>query len=142
MERYEQILLKYDGIPEDKEVQDKIDEIEKLAGYPLPADYKDFLLRFPGFEGMLGEEYVVLWPADEIIDANKGYEITDHLPDTIGIGSNGAGEFIAIEFTDKSTHRIVLSPYIDLDKEYHIEIGDSFADFLIRLDQGKTWFDE
>jgi len=58
----------------------------------------------------------------------------------LGIGGNGSSEFIAIEQTESSKIRVVISPFIDLDKSYHIEIGDSFADFLNRLDHWEEWF--
>lgn len=50
------------------------------------------------------------------------------------------GELIALELCDNGEYRIVLTPFVDLDKTYHIEIGSSFTDFLIRMDSGKEWF--
>ena len=58
--------------------------------------------------------------------------ITNELEMTLGIDDNDGAEFIAIEKTKKDRYRIVLSPLIDLDKERHIEIGNSFTDFLLR----------
>jgi hypothetical protein len=71
---------------------------------------------------------------------NREIGIFNNLPLTIAIGNNGSSEFIAIELMDDNQHRIVLSPYIDLDKEYHINIGSSFTDFFTRLDNGRDWF--
>ena len=70
------------------------------------------------------------------------YGIFDNLPNTLGIGVNGSSEFIAIELIDIGNCRIVPSPYIDLNKQYFIEIGTSFTDFLVRLDNGQEWFNE
>ena len=72
---------------------------------------------------------------------NNSYQITDNLVNTIGIGGNGSSEFITIEFTKNNEYRVVLSPFIDLDKNYHIEIGNSFTDFFERLENGKNWFE-
>lgn len=51
---------------------------------------------------------------------------------TIGIGDNGAGEFIGLEKFSDGRIKIILTPFIDLEREYHIEIGNSFSDFLTR----------
>ncbi len=73
-----------------------------------------------------------------VLELNAGDEIIKYLPNTIAIGGNGGGEFIAIEFTEPNNYRLILAPYIGLDeKEYHIEIGSSFYDMLVRLNTGK-----
>lgn len=81
-----------------------------------------------------------LWSLEKIIEANENYNIVKELHHTIGIGSNGSGEFIGIEFGENENIKIILSPFIDLNSEYNIEIGSSFTDFLIRLDNGIDWF--
>jgi hypothetical protein len=93
-----------------------------------------------GFETSIGEEYLKLWDADNIVSLNEGYEILGNLPMTLGIGDNGAGEFIALEKLETGNFRVVLTPYIDLNKECYVEIGDSFSDFLLRTDNGEKWF--
>lgn len=117
-----------------------IGQIENIIQFNLPSDYKSYLQTYLGFEGTIGQEYVKLWDFDELIDINKGYGIFDNLPKTLGIGGNGGGEFIAIELLENGEYRIVLSPFIDLDSQYHIEIGTSFTDFLVRIDKGQGWF--
>lgn len=57
---------------------------------------------------------------------------------TLGIGDNGSGECIALEKCINAKTRVILSSFIDLDKQYHIEIGSSFTDFL----DGERWFSE
>lgn len=59
---------------------------------------------------------------------------------TIGIGDIGGGEFIGLEKLNDERIRIILTPFIDLDREYHIEIGNLFSDFLTRMDKGEKWF--
>jgi len=99
-----------------------------------------YIQNYLGFEETIGREYVRLWDINELMEKNKGYCITETLTNTLGIGTNGGGEFIAIEQFEIDNYRVVLSPFIDLDKKYHIQIGSSFSDFLIRLDQGLEWF--
>jgi hypothetical protein len=140
MEQLEQILLKYKCPKRTEKSKTIIDQIENIINFKLPSDYKAYIQNYLGFEEHIGQEYVRLWDFDELVEVNKGYGITNNLPHTLGIGGNGGGEFIALEMTDESNLRVVLSPFIDLDKKYHIEIGTSFTDFLIRLDSGQEWF--
>lgn len=118
-----------------------INEIETLVKFSLPIDYKKFLQTYSGYECHIGDQFVRLWDADELIEQNESYEIAVSLPLTIGIGSNGASEFIAIEMLSEGNYRIVLSPFIDIDKDYHIEIGGSFTEFLVRLHKKCEWFE-
>ena len=87
----------------------------------------------------MGPEYLRIWDIEELLDCNTGYGIFQTLPLAIGIGSNGSGEFIALEYVDNTCYRVVLSPSIDLDKQYHINIGSSFTNFFERLYNGKEW---
>ncbi|MCE3229492.1 MAG: hypothetical protein K0S32_4043 [Bacteroidetes bacterium] len=140
MEKFEKILLKHKCAKRTTPPKIGIKDIEKAAGFSLPEDYKKFLLGFKAFEGPVGEEYFSLLPIEKLIKNNKDYTIFENLPDTLAIGSNMGGEFIAIEKVKKKI-RIVISPYIDLDKKCHIEIGSSFTDFLVKTDEGKEWFE-
>lgn len=141
MEKFEEILIKYKFPKRTEQTRTTVEEIEARINFKLPNDYKSFLLNFEGFENFIGNEYVRLWDIDELIETNVGYEIIENLPLTIGIGTDGAGEFIAIEKSQQDSVRVVLSPFIGLDKQDHIEIGESFSDFLVRLENGQEWFE-
>ncbi len=115
-------------------------EIENQTGFILPDDYKFYLENYKEYEEFVGPELLNLWDCDDLLTRNKETGIFDNLPLTLGIGNNSSNEFIAIELIDNKKYRIVLSPFIDLDKEYHINIGNSFTDFFVRLDNGREWF--
>ena len=140
MNTTDEILKKYDWPIRTTSTRGDSLDIEREIGFELPDDYKDFLLKCGGHETQIGEEYVKLWDRDDLLSLNQDYKIFENLPGIIGIGDNGAGEFIGIGKLDDSGLRVVLSPFIDLDKQYHIEIGKSFTDFLLRLDNGEEWF--
>jgi cell wall assembly regulator SMI1 len=140
MKTIEEILKKYDWPTSTTSDKTDLVDIEREIGFDLPDDYKDFLLRHAGHETQIGEEYIKLWDKDDLLSLNQDYKIFENLSGTIGIGDNGAGEFIGIEKLVDGGLRIVLTPFIDLDKQYHIEVGQSFTDFLLRLDQGEKWF--
>lgn len=138
----EKILKKHDWPTRNTSGKTDLLDIEREIGFELPDDYKDFLLRHGGHETQIGEEYVKLWDKDDLLTLNQDYKILENLSGTIGIGDNGAGEFIGIEKLGDRGLRIVLTPFIDLDKQEHIEIGKSFTDFLLRLDRGEKWFQD
>lgn len=140
MERFEEILTKYEVDKRTDKPKTSFEEVEKIIGFKLPDDYKSFALNYLEFEDFIGEQNVRLWDFDEIIEINTDYQIFKYLPRTLGIGGNGGGEFIAIEQLTDNSLRIVLSPFI-IENEAHIEIGSSFTDFLQRLENGKEWFD-
>lgn len=141
MTELEAILIKYNFPKRTTRPAISFEEIESQVGFPLPSDYKYYLENHGEYQEFVGPELVTLWDIDSLLSENRNTGIFANLPLTLGIGNNPSSEFIAIEFTDNRDYRIVLSPLIDLDKQYHIEIGSSFTDFLVRLDNGKEWFD-
>lgn len=142
MKKFEEILNQYNCPKRINQSSITIEQIEQTVQFKIPEDYKIYLQNYSGFESTIGNEFVRLWDLDELIEANKDYGIFEQLPNTLGIGGNGGGEFIALELLENDYHRIVLSPFIDLDKGYHIEIGTSFSDFLLRLQNGREWFED
>jgi cell wall assembly regulator SMI1 len=136
----EEILRKYNWPRTSPSDNKDIADIEKEIGFELPTDYKTFLSQHSGHETQIGKEYIKLWDKKDLLPLNKAYQIIENLPGTIGIGDNGAGEFIAIEKLSGGEQRVILSPLIDFNKQHHIEIGKSFTDFLLRLDREEEWF--
>lgn len=134
------LLTKYNFQKQTFESKSNIKSVEEYFGRKLPEDYIFFLKNYSAFENFVNVEYVKLWATEELIDTNKSYKIQKYMPNAIGIGSNGSGEIIAIEFSEMENSEIVLAP-IDLDAEYNINIGKDFTEFLNRLDAGKSWFD-
>jgi hypothetical protein len=115
-------------------------DIETKIGFELPNDYKYFISNYTGHETQMGQEFFKLWGKENLMLLNKEYKILEHLPATFGIGDNGGGELIAIEKLEIGDFRIILTPFIDLDRQFHIVIGESFTDFLLRIDKGEKWF--
>lgn len=138
----EKIFDKYSFQKRTKKPKITIKEVENKINFSLPEDYKFYAENFVENEGFIGDEFIRLWDFNEILKINSEYEILENLKNTIAIGGNGNSEFIAIEFLKSMEYRIILSPFIDLDETYHIEIGNSFTDFFERLEDGKSWFEE
>jgi hypothetical protein len=141
MEKLELLLSKYNFLKRRVPLTLTFDEIEKLIGFKLPEDYLYFIEHYRGFENFIGNEFVRLWDAEKLIVLNIEHGVFGDLHLTFAIGGNGAGEFIAIEKNNLDNIKIIFSPFLDLDAKNNIVIGDSFTDFLERLDNGKNWFD-
>mgnify|MGYP003626296418 CR=1 FL=1 len=77
----------------------------------LPTDYIEFLKKFNGGEGFVGEEYLVLEKAEKLLERNKNYKIEEFDKNIFLIGGNGAGEGVAIDFRNDKP-RYILIPLI------------------------------
>lgn len=140
MPKIEQILDKYDSQKRTEKSKLMFDEVESKVNFKLPEDYKFFAKNYIENEYFIGDIFFRLWDFDELLEINNDYGILKNLTNTIGIGENGSSESIAIELLENNEYRIVLSPFIDLDKSFNIEIGKSFTNFFERLEKGKDWF--
>lgn len=140
MEDLQEIIVKYSFPKRDINASVSISEVESYANLKLPEDYIFYLENYFGIDQFIGVEFINLWSLEEIIETNKGYNIVEQMTRTIGIGSNGSGEFIGIEIDQFDNVKIILSPFMDLNSKYNIEIGTSFTDFLVRLNNGIDWF--
>ncbi len=118
------------------------ESIEEKMGFSLPDDYVFFSSNYSGHESFLKDSYFVLWDETELLSLNEGYEVQYYLPTTLAIGSNGGEEMIGLRHIGHNHYQIILLPFGSMkDKEQEIIIGDSFIDFLRRMNGGKNWFD-
>ena len=118
-----------------------ISDVENELNFTFPEDYKFFAQNYVENELFFGNEFFRLWDFNNLIEINKSYLITRYITNIIGIGTNGSAEYIIIELLENGEMHIVLATFIDLDKQYNIEIGTNFTDFFERLENGKNWFD-
>jgi hypothetical protein len=140
MNPLEKIISKYSFPKRDANTTVNVNDVELYSKLKLPEDYIFYLENYHGIDQFIGVEFINLWSLEEIIESNESYNIVNELPQTIGIGSNGSGEFIGIKFEENENAKIILSPFIGMNSKYNIEIGTSFTDFLVRLDNGVDWF--
>lgn len=77
--------------------QDAISAVEKHFNILLPPTYRELILCSNGLEGFIGNNYLVLWPIEEIIGLNVAYKVSEFAPGILLIGSNGGDLGYAID---------------------------------------------
>ena len=111
-----------------------LSSLKALLPSPLPDSYTAFLRRANGGEGFIGERYVRLWRAEELIGMNRGYNVARFFPDKFFIGTDASGEAYAfnVSGTDGAVFEV---PFIGLPCDARL-IANSFESFVsgARLD--------
>jgi hypothetical protein len=121
--------------------REEITAAQTAIGVALPEDYVEFLLRMDGGEGLVGDFFVRFLRAAELSAHNVGYEILKYAPWALLFGSNGAGEGIAFD-RESSPWKVVLVPFVEMEKEAALPFGDCFTDFLEKLVSGFSPFEQ
>jgi hypothetical protein len=107
--------------------EDALDIVMQALCVELPRDYREFLLVSNGGHGFLGQNYVMLWKAEEPKPLNAGYEVARFAPGLLLFGSDGGGEAYAFD-TRESPWVVIQAPFIGIgDRRYAIPLGTSGA---------------
>jgi hypothetical protein len=104
----------------------------------LPSAYLEFLQSTGGGEGDLGVEpgWIQFWPAEQLIDLNRSYEVELNLPGFFGFGSNGGGELFAFDMRGDGEPQVVMVPFIPMAASEARVIAPSFE--KLRRHLGRT----
>lgn len=97
----------YDGEP-----------IDSVNGIALPKQYLEFMREHNGGEEDIGENWLVLFPLEELEEINDDYETEKYLPGHVIIGNNGSGELYGVDETGQYFN----VPYI-IEAEYVTYFG-------------------
>ena len=98
-------------------------------GVVLPSEYLAFLRQHNGGEGFIGNNYIILWKAEELADFNREYEVESYAPGIFLFGSNGGGE--AYGFDTRSTAMpIVRTPFIGMECRYATPVAKDLPDLF------------
>lgn len=112
--------------------EEAIDTLRRTAPIELPLAYLEQLRRSNGGEGDLAVApgWIVLWPAEEVIDNNQGYEVAQRVPGLFGFGSNGGGELLAFDTRQGQPYPIVMVPFIPMELDETVAIAKDFGELL------------
>jgi len=113
-----------------------LEQVEAHFGCTLPQSYKSFMMKCDGGEGFVGEQYLILWKAGELVQFNAEYEVSKYAPSLLLFGSNGGGEAFAFDTRDKNLP-IVMVPFIGMSLEETVIVSESFDGFLLRIADGE-----
>lgn len=108
--------------------------LSKTVGVALPRDYLHFLESHDGGEGFVGDNYLILWRAEDLAPFNVEYEVEQYAPGVLLFGSNGGGEAYGFD-TRQDPMTVVRIPFIGMDLKYATPVADSFDSFLIGLEK-------
>jgi hypothetical protein len=110
--------------------EDTLDAVMQALRLEPPHDYREFLRASNGGEGFLGQNYVMLWKAEELKPLNAGYEVARFAPGLFLFGSDGGGEAYAFDIRE-DPWVVIQVPFIGMsDPQYAIPLGRSFTEFL------------
>ena len=108
------------------------DALYELSDLSLPDDYLSIFSELNGGEGFVGDEYLILWKAEELVVFNKEYEVDQYAPGIFLFGSNGGGEGFGFD-TRRKPYKVVEMPFIGMDLKYATPVADSFTHLLERM---------
>jgi hypothetical protein len=101
-----------------------------IALGPLPRDYVDFIAEFDGAEGWVGDEYVALWNAADLVRYNRDLRLDLDAPGLVLIGTNGGGEGFGFDRRE-GRFNVVMVPLIGVTWDLAIDQGPTFTDWLL-----------
>jgi hypothetical protein len=108
---------------------DDVAEAERALETEFPESYRTFLRTANGGEGPIGNEsYLILWPAEELVQHNEGYKPDSrYAPDLVFIGTDGGNEAFAFH---RAEGTFVSAPLIGMTPEAVNVRGSDFQEFL------------
>lgn len=112
----------------------QITESEMQLNVSFPDEYKEFLLFSNGADGEIGDNQLVLWDLEQIVDFSNNLlnMITDaeDVPNVVVFASDGGTKGYAF---DKRDNTIVSVDLDAIDIEYSDFYGHTFDEFLKNL---------
>jgi len=126
----ERLLAKFNGNP--PAGASSIQQLETGAGIRLPQDYAVFLQAMDGGEGLIGNAYLILWRAGELLEMNQAYQVAEYAPGLFLFGSDGGGEAFAFD-THSDARPIVSVPFVGMELKAVRPVASNFKAFLEEL---------
>ncbi len=106
-----------------------LDEIERELTFPLPGQYKAFMMHANGAEGSMATNQLHIWRLEDLIEWNRKFELEDKAPGLFAFGGNGGAEAYAFD-TITLGLPIVMVPFIGMSRNAAIFVAPGFNSFL------------
>jgi len=94
-------------------------------GFALPNGYVDLLRRHNGLEGSLGDKYIILWKAEELI-FNRKYEVDNTHPAFSCLARAAGAKGMGFD-TPAAAVPIVRVPFIGMDPRHARVVARDFV---------------
>lgn len=109
---------------------ESISDLERCVGKRLPATYVQLMKHSNGVECFLAEQnYLVLWPAEQLVGLNEAYCVAEFAPGLLLIGSDGADLGYAFD-TRREPMPIVEVPLVGISHHAAKDVASNVEDFL------------
>ena len=98
----------------------------------LPSEYTAYLADAESvIEGSRGSFPLcfVLWPLDEVEQANQDLDLATYAPGFLGFGGDGGGELLAFD----AVGAVYTLPMVGLSSKDAIRISDSWSEFVSQI---------
>jgi hypothetical protein len=114
---------------------DAIQDLVSECAIDLPDEYLEFLRFSNGGEGELGVEpgWFQIWPAEQVLELNKVYEVDTNVPGFFAFGSNGGGEMLVFDVRSKQPWSIAMIPFIPMQSDMVKTIALDFEAFVRQM---------
>ncbi|MEH7114674.1 SMI1/KNR4 family protein [Neobacillus niacini] len=109
--------------------ENKVKEVETELGVTFPNDYLEFISYSNGAEGSIGENYLILWSIEDIIELNEAYGVNDFAKGLVLFGSDGGDTAFAFD-SRKNETQIVSVAFIGMDLSEITTCSNTFNGFL------------
>ena len=110
-------------------VESKVKKVETELGINFPKDFIEFISNSNGAEGSIGENYLILWSIEDIIELNEAYGVNDFAKGLVLFGSDGGDTAFAFDTRTNETLNVTV-PFIGMDLEDITTCSNSFNGFL------------
>jgi len=97
----------------------------------LLDDYAAYIEQHGPGERWRDEDYLVLWPADQLMAMNEAYRVAVYAPGRIIFASDGMGDAFAFDLRGPGGG-VVRFPFIGMGDRYEETIAPTFGDFIGR----------
>jgi hypothetical protein len=114
---------------------DAIQDLVSGCAIDLPDEYIEFLRFSNGGEGELGVDpgWFQIWPAEQVIQLNEGYKVTENIPGYFAFGSNGAGEMLVFDARSEQPWSVAMIPFIHMQSYEAKIIAPDFEAFVRQM---------
>jgi hypothetical protein len=118
---YEELIsdLSLNDKPESSEFFELVDRYSSV----LPSDYLDFIRLHNGADGLIGDNYLSLWPIADVLQVTQSHQVDeDPYKQFVIIGSTG---YFHYGIRDRVFYELDM-----IDDSYSKEVGNSLTNFL------------